>query len=133
MAGPSRVRRGPVLLLLVVVLIVGGVVDRRARSSSSATAATTVAPAPVAAPASAGSSAWYCTGGNASASTPADASVVIANAGDQPLAGTLTVLPTQGEIKTAPLDVPADGRQAVRLSDVATAPFRVGGGRARRR
>ncbi len=119
----ARARRGPVLLLLAAVLVVGGIIDRQARSASSATTVTTVTPAPVAAPASAGSSAWYCTGSNAAGSTAADGSVVVANAGDRPLTGTITVLPTQGESKSAPLDIPADGRQAIRLSEVATAPF----------
>ncbi len=119
-AGP-RTHRAPAVLVLAALLVAGGVVDRRARASSAATTSIS-AQVPVAAPVSARSSAWYCPGGLAG-NPGADASVVVANAGDRPLTGTVTVYPDKGDSRQAPIQVGPASRAAVRLADVVSSSF----------
>ena len=52
---------------------------------------------PTAAPASARSSAWYCTGATGAPDAVADGTVVIANAGDRALRADITVIPIAGD------------------------------------
>jgi hypothetical protein len=109
------------LLVLVAVLVAGGLVDRRARTGSGE-AASISAQVPVGAPVTARSSAWYCPGGLAG-NPAADAAVVVANAGDRPLTGTITVFPDKGDSRQAPITVGPSSRAAVRLADVVTATY----------
>ena len=119
-----RTRRAPALVVLAAVLVAGGVTDRRARAVPRK-AATIGAEVPVAAPASARSSAWYCPGapaGGAGGAT-ADSAVVVANAGARRLTGTVSVLPDKGESRRAPIEVGPAGRASVRLADVVASPY----------
>jgi hypothetical protein len=109
-------------VVLAALLVGGGVLDRRARSSGPAEATTVSAQVPVAAPASARSSAWYCPGAPASG-TSADATVVVANAGARRLTGTVTVFPDKGDSRKLPLDVGPASRASVRLADAVSSPF----------
>jgi hypothetical protein len=108
--------------VLAALLVAGGIVDRRSRSGGPAETTTISAQVPVAAPASARSSAWYCPGAPASG-TAADATVVVANAGARRLTGTVTVFPDKGDSRRVPLDVGPAGRAPIRLADVVSSPF----------
>ena len=115
-------RRGVVLLVITAVLVAGALVDRRERPSAQLGAGRPF-DMPVAPPASALSSTWYCAGGSAKADGPADATVVIANPTRHALHASVTVVPNEGEGATDAADVPALGRTAIRLQDVVAAPF----------
>ena len=86
--------RLPVLLVIVGLLVAGGIADRAGRASTPHAVA--LAPGPHAAPASATSSTWYCTGAQARPDGPAVGTVVVANAGSRTLLGTITVVPDNG-------------------------------------
>ena len=118
----TRTRRAPALAVLAAVLVAGGVADRRARIDGSEEATAVSAQVPLAAPASAGSSAWYCPGVPATGAQ-GESSVVVANAGNRRLTGSVTVYPDRGESRRAPLSVGPAGRTSVRLADVVSAPF----------
>jgi hypothetical protein len=118
----GRTRRVPALIVLGGLLVAGGIVDRRVDRASGAERTAVSAQVPVAAPASARSSAWYCPGAPASG-TFGDGSVVVANAGDRRLTGTVTVFPDKGESRQAPISLGPAGRASVRLADVVSAPF----------
>ena len=118
----TRTRRAPALAVLAAILVVGGIADRRARTGGEQEATTVSAQVPVAAPASAGSSAWYCPGAPATG-PQGESSVVVANAGNRRLTGSVTVYPDRGESRRTPISVGAAGRASVRLADVVSAPF----------
>ena len=118
----TRTRRVPALAILAAVLAAGGIVDRTTESDGAREATAVSAQVPVAAPASARSSAWYCPGAPAAGPT-GEGSVVIANAGSRRLTGTLTVYPDRGESRRAPISVGPSGRTSVRLADVVSAPY----------
>jgi hypothetical protein len=118
----TRTRRAPALAVLAAILIAGGIADRRARTGGGQEPDTVSAQVPVAAPASAGSSAWYCPGVPATG-PQGESSVVVANAGDRRLTGSVTVYPDRGESRRAPISVGPAGRASVRLADVISAPF----------
>jgi hypothetical protein len=116
----SPSRRVPVVVAILAVLLLGGLVDRRDRPAPSAT---TLPPVPMAAAADARSSAWYCTGATAARDGAADGQILLFNAGRRPLRGTITVYPNQGEVRRTEVEVAAASRRAVRLADVASAPY----------
>jgi hypothetical protein len=119
-------RRVPALLVIVLILVAGGALDRWARSSSDAGPADPgeeiALSGPTAAPASARSSAWYCTGATGEADAAADGTVVIANAGDRGLRADITVIPSGGDPGQRSIEVAANGRASLRLADVVQAP-----------
>jgi hypothetical protein len=121
-AGPSRAertRRAPALAVLAALLVAGGIADQRAGRGAGPEATAISAQVPVAAPASARSSAWYCPGAPITGPL-GEGTVVVANAGDRRLTGTVTVFPDKGESQRAPISVGPSGRTAVRLADVTT-------------
>ena len=109
------------LLVLTSVLVAGGLIDRSVDDSDEVAVTADVA-VPMAAPASARSSAWYCSGATANPGGAADGTVVVANAGDRRLTAAVTVFPSQGESRTTTVPVGPSSRAAVRLADVASAP-----------
>ena len=116
-------RRLPALFVLVVVLVAGGLVDRRSRRVEVPEASAISSQVPVAAPASARSSAFYCPGAPVSGTPQGDGSVVVSNAGARRLSGTVTVFPDKGESRRVPIDVGPAGRASVKLSDLALAQY----------
>ena len=111
--------RLPVLLVIVGLLLAGGLADRAGRPT---TAQAVALPAgPRAAPASATSSTWYCTGANARHDGQAVGTVVVFNPGRRALRGSVTVVPDKGSRRSVPIRVPASGRAGVRLADVVAA------------
>lgn len=118
----ARTARLPALLVLGGLLLAGGIVDRRVENAAGAGDGALNAQVPLAAPASARSSAWYCPGAPV-AGALGEASVVVANAGGRRLTGTVTVFPDAGEVRRAPIVVGASSRAAVRLADLVTSPY----------
>ena len=111
--------RLPVLVVVAGLLLAGGLADRAGRPST--TRAVALAVGSGAAPASATSSTWYCTGAHARPDGDAVGAVVLVNAGRRVLRGRVTVVPDKGSRRSVPVRVPAAGRAGVRLADVVTA------------
>jgi len=117
-----RTRRVPALAVLAAILVAGGVADRRAGPDATLSADAISSQVPVAAPASARSSAWYCPGAPVSGAL-GEGSVVVANAGGRRLTGTVTVFPDRGESRRTSIAVGPSSRTSVRLADVVLSPF----------
>ena len=117
-----RTRRAPALAVLAAVLVAGGLADRRAGPDATLSADAISSQVPVAAPASARSSAWYCPGVPVSGAL-GEGSVVVANTGGRRLTGTVTVFPDRGESRRTPIAVGPSSRTSVRLTDVVSSPF----------
>ena len=126
----------PLVLLGLVVL--GNRDDDRATETTAASATLESAATlmPVAPPAGALSSTFFCPAGTAQKDGEADAFVLIANPGDRALRATVTVYPgaidgdqaaTQAVAALAPkattVEVPARGRVTVRLADVQPSQY----------
>ncbi|MEA2685891.1 MAG: hypothetical protein QOE93_1086 [Actinomycetota bacterium] len=121
-------RRVPALVVILFLLVAGGAIDRWVRSSPDSSLAADAGPndsgddvavsGPTAAPSSARSSAWYCTGATGVTGALADGTVVIANAGARPLRADVAVIPVAGEQGQTTLTVAANGRAAVHLADI---------------
>ena len=122
-ARPSVPYRVPVLAVIAGLLVGGGVLDARLHPPRRVDTAAVNVQVPVAAPASARSSAWYCAGSTANTGGAADGSVVVANAGARRLTGTVTVYPDKGELRRTSIDVAPSARAAIRLGDVAPAAY----------
>jgi hypothetical protein len=110
--------RVPIVAVLAAALIVGGLIDKTP-GASPARAVPPVQPVPVAAPAQALSSSWFCAGatdthsGAGAPHGPAPGSVVIANSGLGPATGIVTLVPSQGPDVRVPVTVNPDGRTVV--------------------
>jgi len=104
--------RWPAVVILVGLLAGAWVIDRdHERDQSSDDDATTPLEAqgylPVSAPEDALTSTWYCAGGTASADGRADTTIVVANATDRELNGSMTIfpsIPSQIVIQTDPAE-----------------------------
>jgi hypothetical protein len=120
--GDRVVRRAPAVVALLAVLVVAGFVDHTfGRPHTTVRSATETMP--VAPPANALSSTWYCAGGTAAAGGGADLSVVIVNAGPRERTGTVTFVPNQGQTTTVPVTVTPAARVVLRAQDKVKAPF----------
>ena len=122
-----RARRTLVVVLLVVA-VVGAIRYERDRASgggadSSDAQAVERTAMPVAAPATALGSTWYCAGGTASVDGIADHTVIVSNLGENPVQGQISVYPEGGEPVAEPVEVEAGGVATLRLGDVVEAPF----------
>lgn len=93
--GQPALRRGPVIAVLAVLAIAGGLADRV--GGPRLAAAAPVPDMPVATPASALSSAWFCAGATASSGGAAPGSLVIANPTANSLMATVDLLPSSGK------------------------------------
>ncbi len=129
---PSDVRRGPRRVIVIAVLaalaLVGGLVDRVPRPEGRASSAgALVSSMPVAAPATALSSTWFCAAGMATTEAVdglvADGAVSVANAGVVDLKGTATVVPLDGDPVVIPLEVKARSRVRFPLRQALTANY----------
>ncbi|MGI8809127.1 MAG: DUF5719 family protein, partial [Acidimicrobiales bacterium] len=118
----GRTRRLPAFVFLVGLLLAGGIVDREVDRGSALGATEVSAQVPVAAPASARSSAWYCPGVPVTGAL-GEGVVMVANAGDRRLTGTVTLFPDRGEIRRAPIAVGPASRTSVRLADVVSSSY----------
>jgi hypothetical protein len=122
-ASPGAGRRVAIVAALVAAAVAGGVVDRLPHRTGDAGPAAQVATLPVAAPSSSLSSSWFCAVATATAGGAADGWVILANAGDREVHGTLTVVPSEGEANSVPVTVAPGSRTVVHEADVVTAPY----------
>jgi hypothetical protein len=116
-----QVPRLPALLVIGLLLVAAAVAERQLDRPGPAAAPPSEMP--MGARPGAQSSAFYCTGATAEEGGIANGTVVVANGGTRPMAGTLIAVPVDGEPREVTIDVPAAGRTAVALADVVTAPF----------
>lgn len=117
-----RHRRFVALAALALVLVAAAWADRRPQARPRPSfAELSEFVMPVAAPPSALTSSWYCAGAGSKDGGLAEGTVVVANAGDEPVRAGVTVFPVEGEPETSPLEVPAYGRAAVSLVDLVAA------------
>ena len=120
--GDALVRRAPALLVLLLVIVAACFVDH-SFARPKAAVGTTAGSMPVAPPARALSSTWYCAGGTAATGGSADMSVAVVNNGEQARTGTITFAPNQGDAKTVPITIPPSSRGVFRALDAVKAPF----------
>ena len=124
-AGPRREparRRLPALRVLGALLVAGGAADRLYRPEAGSGGEVSSG-MPVAAPARALTSTWYCAGASANPGGPADGAVIVANPGRRALTGSVTIVPSEGSLRTVPLTVPAASTAVVRHQDLVQSPF----------
>lgn len=115
--------RGPrlaVIALVVAVIALAAFADRRSPRRPSAPATRTM---PVAAPAGALSSSWFCAGPVAAPAHLADGRLVIANAANQPLHGRVTLIPSNGPAVSQDVEVGAESRLIVPEKTATAAPY----------
>jgi hypothetical protein len=93
-----NVRRAPILLVVLAALVAGGLADRAGgQPVDQAVTAQSVQPVPVAAPAGAYSSSWFCAGATDASPNYAQGRIVVANGAATPVTGTVTVVPSSGQ------------------------------------
>jgi hypothetical protein len=108
------VRRAPVLIVVVGVLLGGAVIDRAgAAHVNPAVVSESVAPVPVAAPATALSSSWFCAGGSDSTPIVGSGYAVVANDGPRAVTGTVEVVGSNGATNSVPINVAPGASTAV--------------------
>ena len=115
-------RRWPALLVLLLVVVAAGFVDH-SFGRPKATVRATAGAMPVAPPAGALSSTWYCAGGTAASGGGADMGVAVVNDGNETRKGTITFTPSQGDPKSVPVTIPPVSRAVFRAQDTVKAPF----------
>jgi hypothetical protein len=114
-------RRAPALAAILVVLIAAWVVDNQVDRPTAQVIEDVQTP--MGARSTARSSAFFCTGATAASDGVANGTIVVANAGNRPLNGTVTAVPSTGDVRRVNLPIPGSGRATLRLADVVTAPF----------
>jgi hypothetical protein len=102
------VSRAPIVVGVLALLVVGGLIDRASAPGTSAAA--TAPPVPVAAPAAALASSWFCGGATDLAAGAVPADIVVVNAGPTEISGTATLIPSQGSDVTVALKVPPESQ-----------------------
>lgn len=115
--------RWVVLVLIAAVLASMAVLDRDAGPGERPPfGRPTVSPMPVADASDVLASTWYCAGGTAVEGGAANLTVVVANAEETEVRGTLTWYPVDAKPVMTPLDIPASGSVALSAVDSVTAP-----------
>ena len=110
--------RVPIVAALVALLVIGGLIDRLP-GQAHVSAVASIQPVPVAAPALALSSSWFCAGATDThlrGSTnhgPASGAVIIANSGLVTATGVVTLVPYGGSPVSVPVTVAPDSRTVV--------------------
>lgn len=109
------ITRAPILVAILVALIVGGLVDRAGSHSpqSGGTGVPAALQMPVAAPAGALSSSWFCAGATDSASGQASGAVVIANSGRSATQALVNLIGSNGVREQVPVTIAPASRQVV--------------------
>jgi hypothetical protein len=111
-------RRLVVIAVIVAVLVGGAIIDRRPRPGLPPAPSLPGQDMPVAAPASALSSSWYCVAGGGG-----DTSIVIANPTDASVRGRVTVVGNNGARASTAVVVPPVGRVTVNEKDLLSSPY----------
>ncbi len=115
------VTRAPILLAVLAVLIAGGLIDKTASSAGNASGAAgtgagsarAAQQVPVAAPAKAVSSSWFCGGATDTQSGLAPGWVVIANSGTRSARAVVNLVGSNGSRARVPVTVDPASRQTV--------------------
>ncbi len=117
-------RRLPILIVFGGLLVAGLVVDRTRPAPAEVAFGTATAPVqPVAAPASAATTTWFCPGVPAPPDGSTAGFVTMANPTDADLPATLTVVPTDGASVKRSVTLAAHTTTSVNLAEVAPAAF----------
>jgi hypothetical protein len=117
-----------IVAVLVALLVIGGLIDR-VPGQARVPAVAAVQPVPVAAPALALSSSWFCAGATdthargSSSHGPASGTVVIANSGLATATGVVTLVPNGGTPVPVPVTVAPDSRTMVNEDVRGGAPW----------
>lgn len=115
-----RVPRLPIILLIVAVIAAAGLIDRRSTASSPAAVIDAV---PVAAPRGALSSSWFCAGAASQPARTSDGQLVIVNASDRSVHGSVTLIAGQGAQPSRSVDVGPMDQLTVPETLPAPAPY----------
>jgi hypothetical protein len=111
----AGVARAPIVGAIVAALVAGGLIDKTA-SGKTASAAASVPAAqqvPVAAPAKALSSSWFCAGATDTSGGEAPGSAIITNSGASPADAVVTLIGSNGQRNQVKVTVGPKSRQAV--------------------
>jgi hypothetical protein len=117
--GP-RVTRLAVIAVVVAVVALSAFADRASKGHPTAVVVTAQ---PVAAPASALSSSWFCAGPVGNPAHLADGRLVIANAANRPLRGKVTFVPSNGAPVTQDVQVGPADRVVIAEKAPAASPY----------
>jgi hypothetical protein len=118
------VRRAPLLVIVAGALVAGGVADRAgAPRVDRAVTAEAVQAVPIAAPAGAYSSSWFCAGATDAAPNYATGRIVVANVGRDTVTGTVTVVGSQGNPASTTISVGPDSLTTVAESVSGGSPW----------
>jgi hypothetical protein len=121
--------RAGIVAVLAAALVLGALIDRARGPGSPLSDRASATPAPVAAPARALSSSWFCAGAtdnharSSDSRGPAAGAVVIANSGSDAASGVVTLVPSTGATVRIPVTVPGHGRQVIAQDVPAGAPW----------
>jgi hypothetical protein len=105
-----RSSRPLVIAAVVAVLVAGGLADRATKQTSQAQPAGVVQPVPVAAPASALSSSWFCAGATDAPGGAAPAELLLVNTAAAVAPAVVTLVPSNASQLTRAVTVPARGQ-----------------------
>lgn len=123
LAEKRRSRQVPRLAIIgVIVLVIAAAAFTDHPLSSPAKAAVMTA-MPVAAPAGALSSSWFCAGPVSAPAGYADGRLVVANAAAQPLHGRVTFVPSNGASTTETVDVHANAQDVIAEPNPSASPY----------
>lgn len=113
-------RRLPIAVLLVALVAAAFAVDPRRDDAVRASGAVTAAAlSPLATAVGAGSSTWFCAGGSAAVTGPAEHTITLANPTDEAATGTLQLFLEGQDPQSFPVAVPARDQAQVALSTLA--------------
>ena len=119
-----NVRRAPILLVVLGALVAGGLADRAgSRPVDGALTAQSVQAVPVAAPAGAYSSSWFCAGATDASPNYAAGRIVVANGAATPVTGTVTIVPSSGSPVSTPISLGPDSQISVPETVSAGSPW----------
>jgi hypothetical protein len=110
--------RVPIVAALVALLVIGGLIDR-VPGQAHVPAVASIQPVPVAAPALALSSSWFCAGATdthvrgSTSRGPVPGAVIIANSGLATATGVVTLVPNSGTPVPVPVTVAPDSQKIV--------------------
>jgi hypothetical protein len=115
---PTPLRRALVVVMVVALVAVAAFADRAGRPHLARPARLVGADGPAVPPAAALSTSWLCPGGPATGQ-PVFTDIVVANAGDQPATGTVTVFSETAKPVTTALTVAPASTKTIDVSGMA--------------
>ncbi|MGI8937162.1 MAG: DUF5719 family protein [Iamia sp.] len=116
-------RRWPALVLILALLVGGALVGRDGATDAEEPAVDASTLLPVAAPADALGSVWFCAGQTAGDDTDADGTLVIANPSEDPAAGQVEAVSADGETASQGIEVAPWTTTRLRVADLLEAEW----------